>query len=69
MGAFHDLMSGFLAGFSGLNFLASGPNVSRVAERGERFAHLFGILARVQIQALLATGCPVGVASGFGDGR
>ena len=69
VGALHDPTSGFLAGFFGLNILASGPNVSRVAERGGRFAHLFSLLARVQIQALLATGCPVGVASGFGDGR
>ena len=68
-GAFHDPTSGFLAGFFGLNFLASGPNVGRVAERGERFAHLFGVVARVPTPALLATGCPMGVASGFGDGR
>ena len=59
----------FWPAFYGLNFLASGPNVSRVAERGEHFAHLFSLPARVPTQALLATGCPVGVASGFGDGR
>ena len=69
MDAFHDPTPGFLTGFFGLNFLASGPNVSRVAERGERFALLFGILARAPTQALLATGCPMGVASGFGGGR
>ena len=69
VGAFHDPTSGLLAGFFGLNFLASGPNVGRVAERGERFAHLFGIVACVPTQALLAIGCPVGVASGFGGGR
>ena len=69
VGAFHDPTSGFLAGFFGLDFFASGPNVGRVAERGERFAHLFGIVARVLAPALLATGCPMGVASGFGGGR
>ena len=69
VGAFHDPTSGFLAGFFGLNFLASGPNVGRVAERGEHFAHLFGVVARVPTPALLATGCPMGVASGFGGGR
>ena len=69
VGAFHDPTSGFLAGFFGLDFLASGPNVGRVAERGECFAHLFGVVARVQTQALLATGCPMGVARGFGGGR
>ena len=69
VGAFHYPTSGFLAGFSGLDFLASGPNVGCIVERGERFAHLFGILARVSTQALLATGCPVGVANGFGGGR
>ena len=69
VGAFHDPASGFLAGFFGLNFLASGLNVGRVAERGERFAHLYGVVARVPTQALLASGCPVDVPSGFGDGR
>ena len=69
VGAFHDPTSGFLAGFFGLDFLASGPNVGRVAERGECFAHLFGVVARVQTQTLLATGCPMGVARGFGGGR
>ena len=69
VGAFYDPTSGFLVGFFGLDFLASGPDVGRVAERGERFAHLFGIVACVPTPALLATGCPMGVASGFGDGR
>ena len=69
VGAFHDPTSGFLADFFGLNFLASGPNVGRVTERGERFAHLFGVIARVPAQALLATDCSMGVANGFGGGR
>ena len=69
MGTFHDLAAGFLAGFFGLNFRASEPNVGRVAEHGERFVHLFGIVARIPTQALLATGCPMGVAGGFGDKR
>ena len=69
VGAFYDPTSGFLTGFFGLDFFGSGPNVGRVAECGERFAHLFGVVARVQTQALLATGCPMGVASGFGGGR
>ena len=73
MGAFHDPTSGFLTGFFGVSFLASGPNVGRVAERSERFAHLFRVVARVQTQALLATGYSMGysmgVASGFGGGR
>ena len=56
-------------GFFGLDFRASGPNAGRVAERGERFADLFGVVARVQTQALLATGGPMGVAGGFGGGR
>ena len=68
MGAFHDPTSGFLTGFFGLSFLASGPNVGRVAERSERFAHLFRVVARIQTQALLATGYSMGVASGFGGG-
>ena len=59
-------MSGFPADFFDLNFLASGPNVDRVVRRGEHFAHLFGVVARVPTQTLLATGCPVGIASGFG---
>ena len=50
VGAFHDPTSGFLADFFGLNFLTSGPNVGRVAERGERFAHLFGVVARTHAQ-------------------
>ena len=66
-GPFHDPISGFLAGFFGLSFLVSGPNVGCVAERGERFAHLFDVVARVPTQALLAIGCPVGVTSGFSD--
>ena len=66
-GPFHDLISGFPADFFDLNFLASGPNVDRVVERGERVAHLFDVVARVPTQALLATGCPVGVTSGFSD--
>ena len=74
VGAFHDPTgaappSGFLADFFGLDFFGSGPNVGRVAECGERFAHLFGVVARVQTQALLATGYSMGVASGFGGGR
>ena len=68
VGAFHDLTSGFLAGFFDLNFRASGPNASRVVERGKRFAHLFDVIAHVPTQALLATNCSVSVASGFGDG-
>ena len=69
VGAFHDPTSGFLTGFFGLSFLASGPNAGRVAERGERFAHEFGVVVRVQIQALLATGGPMDVPSGFDGGR
>ena len=67
--AFHDPTSGFLADFFGLNFLASGPNVGRIIERGEHFAHLFGVVARVPAQVLLATGCSMGVANGFGGER
>ena len=69
VGAFHDPTSGFLTGCFGLSFLASGPNVGRVTERGERFAHLFGVVARVPAQALLATDCSMGFANGFGGGR
>ena len=69
MGAFHELTSGFLAGFFGLDFRASGPNAGRVVERGKRFAHLFDVVARVQTRTLLATNCPMGVVGGFGGGR
>ena len=68
VGTFHDPPSGFLAGFFSLNFLTLGPNVVRVAERRERFAHLFGVVARVPTQTLLATGCPTGVAGSFSGG-
>lgn len=68
MGTFHDSPSGFMAGFFSLNFLASGPKLGRVAERRERFAHLFGVVARVPTQALLATDCPMGVAGDFSGG-
>ena len=67
--AFHDLNGGLSGRLFSLNFRASEPNVGRVAEHGERFVHLFGIVARIPTQALLATGCPMGVAGGFGDKR
>ncbi len=41
VGAFHDPTPGFLARFFGLDFFATRPNVGRVAQGGEHFAHLF----------------------------
>ena len=48
VGPLHDPAPGFLTRFFGLDFFPAGSDVGRVAEGGQRFAHLLRGVARVQ---------------------
>lgn len=69
VGTLDDPAAGFLARFFGLDFFPTRPNVDRVAQSGQRFAHLLRVVARVQAQALRPALRPVGPAGGLGNGR
>jgi len=62
VGAFDDLTARLLAGFFGLAFFPTGPNMGGVAACGEGCAHRFRVVTRVQAQALLTAPYPVGLA-------
>ena len=66
VGALYDPAPGFLAGFFGLDFFASGPDVGGIPKLGHYLAHLSIIVARVQAQVLLVARRPVGIAGSFG---